>query len=413
MNTAYQLKRRDPNLKIAIFEQAPGLGYGSSGYSTGFLRAYYSFDETMKLALDGINAYHNWGEYTGLGSKTEAFFTPTGALWMLGKPKEENVAMVERLRSFGVESEVMDAADVEAKWKVLDTTPYPEFDEESGEMIEKDLGEFSAVHEVGCGHMDSNACLNDMRTVLQREGVAIHMNAKVERVDTSSGGSKVSGVTVAMGGSTTSVVSPVVVNCAGPWFAKINASLGEGAPSKLTTTEMLPTRIHVGHKHVEGDFLDLPFVADSWGNSGIYFMPRRQNNQLVFGSVAHRFESEVVDPDDYNQSLDPDVKQDYLQCLFHRMPTLPTSGQIHGFAHMYTVNQDDVHPVIGESPVDGLFLAYGESGHGFKLSPAVGSVLAQQITGGARAKSFDTDVPLSFMHPSRDPLLVKHKTHFA
>jgi hypothetical protein len=41
---------------------APGLGYGSSGYSTGFLRAYYSFDETMHLALDGIDAYHNWGE---------------------------------------------------------------------------------------------------------------------------------------------------------------------------------------------------------------------------------------------------------------------------------------------------------------------------------------------------------------
>ena len=26
-------------------------------------------------------------------------------------------------------------------------------------------------------------------------------------------------------------------------------------------------------------------------------MPRRGNKQLVFGSVAHRFESELVDPD--------------------------------------------------------------------------------------------------------------------
>ena len=43
--------------------------------------------------------------------------------------------------------------------------------------------------------------------------------------------------------------------------------------------------------------------------TGIYFMPRAANNQLVFGSVAHRFESEVVDPDDYNTALDPNVKQ--------------------------------------------------------------------------------------------------------
>ena len=42
---------------LANTTQAPALGYGSSGYSTGFLRAYYSFDETMQLALDGIDAY--------------------------------------------------------------------------------------------------------------------------------------------------------------------------------------------------------------------------------------------------------------------------------------------------------------------------------------------------------------------
>jgi glycine/D-amino acid oxidase-like deaminating enzyme len=49
-------------MNVVVYEMAPGLGYGSSGYSTGFLRAYYSFDETMHLALDGISAYHNWAE---------------------------------------------------------------------------------------------------------------------------------------------------------------------------------------------------------------------------------------------------------------------------------------------------------------------------------------------------------------
>ena len=57
-------------------------------------------------------------------------------------------------------------------------------------------------------------------------------------------------------------------------------------------------------------------------------MPRRANKQLVFGSVDHRFESEIVDPDDFNDQLDPDVKTDYLSCLMHRLPGLPASGNI-------------------------------------------------------------------------------------
>ena len=39
------------------------------------------------------------------------------------------------------------------------------------------------------------------------------------------------------------VSATTVVNCAGPWFNKLNAR-----SDIKTTTEMLPTRIHVGHK---------------------------------------------------------------------------------------------------------------------------------------------------------------------
>ena len=61
----------------------------------------------------------------------------------------------------------------------------------------------------------------------------------------------------------------------------------------------------VGHKALPDDegLLSLPFVADS----DIYFMPRRKNKQLVFGSVAHRFESEIVvtRPDEVEHGLGP------------------------------------------------------------------------------------------------------------
>ena len=112
LNIAYQLRRRDANLSITVLERAPAVGHGSSGYSTGFQRAYYSFDETMAFALDGetdrhcdhrhrrlhhchlhspppfpppagMAAYKDWKSYLQ-DEKAEAYFTETGALWMLG-----------------------------------------------------------------------------------------------------------------------------------------------------------------------------------------------------------------------------------------------------------------------------------------------------------------------------------------
>ena len=94
------------------------------------------------------------------------------------------------------------------------------------------------------------------------------------------------------------------------------------------STTSLPTRIRVGHKLIPKPYHILPFTADGLGASGIYFMPRAANRQLIFGSVAHRFESEIVDPDNYNTNLDPDFKQVYLRCLFHPLPGLETSGEI-------------------------------------------------------------------------------------
>ncbi|GMH55181.1 hypothetical protein TrRE_jg5959, partial [Triparma retinervis] len=78
-------------------------------------------------------------------------------------------------------------------------------------------------------------------------------------------------------------------------------------------------------------------------------------------------------------------------------------------------NQDDVHPVLGPSnSASNLYLCHGESGHGFKLAPAVGSLIARDILGGKGGDgTFETNVKVEFMHPDREPLKVGVKTHFA
>ena len=65
----------------------------------------------------------------------------------------------------------------------------------------------------------------------------------------------------------------------------------------------------------------------------------------------------------------------------HRMPVFETGGLAHSWVGSYDITPD-WNPVLGPVPgVEGLLMAYGFSGHGFKLSPMVGKLLAQSVLG--------------------------------
>jgi glycine/D-amino acid oxidase-like deaminating enzyme len=147
--------------------------------------------------------------------------------------------------------------------------------------------------------------------------------------------------------------------------------------------------------------------ADS--STGIYFRPESGGSQVLIGSVLPEDEEEVVeDPDDYKRSPDADFTEMKLAALHHRVPELEARGIPTGIAGLYTINREDVHPVVGPTGVGGFWVANGFSGHGFKLAPAIGSMVAQEVT-GARG-DFDTDVPMSFFAVDREPIdiAVKH-----
>jgi len=306
LNIAYQLRRRAPDLKVTVLERSKSLGVGSSGYSTGFQRALYAVDETTRLALDGMAAYKDWSTYLRDDAATAQFYE-TGALWMLGADPAENRAAQARLASFGVDADVLGADELGARFPLLSTEPTPEYDSE-GDEVAFGGGELSALYEYGCGHLDPAACLEDLLVACRREGVDVRLGVGATSFVTTPDGSEVTGV--ALDGGHPTVHTSSVINAAGPWFNKLNATAGV----TLSTTAV-PIRVQVGHRHVPEEYLSLPFVGDGWGNpdvGGIYFMPRVANKQLLFGSIAPRFEQEEVNPDDYNQSLDPDVRSEFL-----------------------------------------------------------------------------------------------------
>jgi sarcosine oxidase subunit beta len=177
-----------------------------------------------------------------------------------------------------------------------------------------------------------------------------------------------------------------------------------GAELRWTLT---PTRIQTVYRSWPADMAPIPVGADA--STGIYFRPESGGQQVMIGSVLGEDEEEIVDdPDDFRRGPDPDFTALKLAAFHHRVPELEARGKVSGIAGLYTINREDVHPVVGPSGVDGFWVANGFSGHGFKLAPAVGSMMAQEITG--TRMELDTDVPMSFFSVDREPidLAVKH-----
>ena len=132
----------------------------------------------------------------------------------------------------------------------------------------------------------------------------------------------------------------------------------------------------------------------------------------MLGSVLEQDEREVVaDPDSFERDADELFRQRTLHALHHRFPLLPYRGKIRSYCGLYTVNREDVHPILGRTELDGFWVANGFSGHGFKLAPAIGAMLARAISG--RKAEFDTDVPIEFLSIDRAPIALESKTVLA
>jgi glycine/D-amino acid oxidase-like deaminating enzyme len=170
---------------------------------------------------------------------------------------------------------------------------------------------------------------------------------------------------------------------------------------------LTPTRIQTVYRPWPPDLGPLPVGADA--STGIYFRPESGGQQVLVGSVLAEDEEEVVeDPDDFKRVPDAGFTEMKLAAFHHRVPALEARGTVSGVAGLYTINREDVHPVVGPTGVERFWVANGFSGHGFKLAPAIGSMVSQAVTG--TTMDFDTDVPIEFFSVDREPidLAVKH-----
>lgn len=374
------------------------MGEGSTGASSSVCRAKYTRDETVILARDGIAAYRNWSDFTGLSDPLTKLHAP-GVVWLGNGRSDWPVDEAARLQGLGVAAEVVDDATLSERYPALNACVYAP-DLESGEDHDCRSGGPHLIETLG-GYVDPADALSDLLRAVRLNGVDVRFNSEITVVEKTSGA--VSGVGLRSGAT---LSCGALVTASGPWCNVLYA-----AAELKNKWPLIPIRIQIVYLDRPATVVgEIPVCSDAVG--GIYFRPQNRGQQLLVGSVREEDEQEsVADPDNFDRGVDDQFVREKIHLLQHRLHGLDVIRNVRGYSGLYTTNQVDVHPVVGETPIKGLYVANGFSGHGFKMAPAIGSLVASAIT-GLRLPS-DTEVDPAFLAFDRLPISIASRSVLA
>jgi len=350
----WQLAARNAG-NVTIYEKSV-IAAGASGRTGALLRRHYTNEPEARLAQLGWDTYRNWDEHVG-GS---CGYVPWPVVVTVST-RGENAANIERLRAnvamqnrLGIDSRVISSAE----WQELEPFAYT-----------RDVD--YVAYEPESGYVDSIQATTSMIEAARRAGATIREGVEATAISTSGG--RVTGISASDG----THPADMVVCAAGPWSTALMATAGIELPVSTIRVQIIialrPLELITPHA------IYLDTVA------GIFSRPWGPGRSLV--GVAGGDQHDEVDPNRANLFNDPDYPSLALEAFARRIPAMRHGRYLHGHAGLYDMTPD-THPIIGSTGVEGLYLAAGFSGAGFKKAPAVGIALTEEILDG-KARSAD------------------------
>lgn len=331
------------------------VGSGMTGKSSGIVRCHYGVSSLAAMAAVGLEVFEKAEEYFG----TDIGFRQTGYVVGVGEPNVENLRQsLAAQREVGVQTEEIDAADVAELWPWADLEPFAAFG-----------------WEARGGYGDAYQTAQAFAASARAAGVRIRQGANVTGLVLD--GDRATGVELADG---TRLSAGTVVVATGVWTRPFLAPYGVDVPIRVHREQIVTIKpgVDTGPVPVFSDLVSLQYIRPE------------PNGELLFGN-SDLAELEPADPDDYlNRATDGfiDLTVDKVGTRFPGFGDAAISGS---YAGCYDVTPD-WNPVISATGIDGLLVAAGFSGHGFKIAPAVGRLVADLVTEG---RSSDPRIPES------------------
>ncbi|MCZ6549966.1 MAG: FAD-binding oxidoreductase [candidate division NC10 bacterium] len=334
---AYHLARTS-RLKIVLLEQGH-LGGGSTGRSAGGIRRQFLTAIHIQLSIESLKMFQTFREETGW----EPGFRETGYLFLLSTEEERTRfrRAVELQRRLGVAVEVLSPPEIQRLVPCLRVDDVLE-----GTLTPGDG--YASPHQVVWGYAERAADL----------GVQVRERCEVTGVNVRGG--RVQGIESREG----QIAAPVVINAAGPYAGPVGWMAGVEVPVTPWRRQLFVTA------PVADLAREVPVTIDVHRNW--YF--RREEGGALIPAPTDRQSS-------FNTAVDWEIVPEVRSAGVHRLPALADVEIVRGWAGLYEISPDN-HPILGESEVQGFYLACGFSGHGFMHGPVAGKLIAELILNG-------------------------------
>lgn len=325
---------------VLVCERA-ALASGGTGKSSGIVRCHYGVPSLAALALASLPFFEAAGEDVG--------FRQVGYLVGVGPENEAAlVANTAMQADLGIDVGMAAAEVVATLWPQLE------------------LADFAAFsYEPRGGYADASQTAFLFGRQARAEGARIRPATPVTRLLVR--GERVRGVEFADGSE---LQSDTIVLAAGVWSADLLVPLGVKLPIRAERAELL--MIDTGEP-----LRDQPVLSDL---VSLQYARTEGSGELLVGSSDHS-RPEYADADHYSNRASSAGLEKAAAKVLHRFPGFPDPRVSASYAGCYDVTPD-YNPVIAPVGPRGLFLAAGFSGHGFKISPAVGELVADLILDG-------------------------------
>ncbi|MFT4288579.1 NAD(P)/FAD-dependent oxidoreductase [Nocardioides sp.] len=356
--------------EVVVLERSQ-LASGGTGKSSGIVRMHYGVPSIAAMAWHSLPTFEALGDEVG--------FRQVGYTVIVG---EENVealkANTEMHQSLGIDVELIGADRLQELWPMMEVSDVA-----------------LASYEPRGGFADATQLALHFGQVARANGARIRQNTPVSRILTD--GEKVTGVELATGEV---VEADLVVVAAGWWSKQLMEDLGIPLPVEAYRSELIIVD--------PGEPLpNLPVVSDL---VSLQYCRLEGAGQFLVGNSDHSdFAGKFVDIDNYSNIAAEASIERYAEKVMHRFPGFPDPSVTHTYAGVYDV-LPDWNPVIAPVGPVGLVLAAGFAGHGFKISPAVGDLVADLVFEGDsthadvpacdfRYERFAEGKPLNSLHP--------------
>jgi sarcosine oxidase subunit beta len=322
------------------------LGAGGTGRSVGIIRQLYPTVEAMRMVRRSLDVYRNFDDAVG----GDSGYVGCGALIGVGPSMRAQLdAALELQRSLGVRAELLAPAEAARVEPRIDSSALA-----------------GVVYEPDSGYADPSGVTLAYAAAARRLGVTVEQGVEVTAILTAA--DRVRGVATATGDV---ITAPVVVNAAGLWSPRLAALAGIDLPIVIGRHPVFIVERDAGFGPPHIVFLDLA--------GGAYVRPETGGLTLT-GSLTDDEAQHPMDPDLLGSEVGFAEATTALERTARAVPRLGEARYRQGYAGAFDITPDWM-PILDQSPLAGFWIATGMSGHGFKLAPAIGEMIAALITG--------------------------------